>query len=114
MIGLVNQLCNLERRVSRAGKDSISHPDGDTYHDDLANACAGAADCVTQPVQEQASTAIYSHVVYCDEQKPSKTRLRLEREMADAVPGCTIDFNDPKNQWHGPGFRAPGFEDYET
>ena len=27
---LVNQLCNLERRVSRAGKDSISHPDGDS------------------------------------------------------------------------------------
>ena len=40
---LVNQLCNLERRVSRAGKDSISHPEGDAYHDDLANAVAGTA-----------------------------------------------------------------------
>jgi hypothetical protein len=38
---LVSQLCNLERRVSRAGKDSIDHSPGG--HDDLANAVAGAA-----------------------------------------------------------------------
>jgi len=41
---LVNQLCGLERRVSRAGKDSIDHGPGG--HDDLANAAAGAADLV--------------------------------------------------------------------
>jgi hypothetical protein len=33
------QLCNLERRVSRQGKDSIDHAPGG--HDDLANAVAG-------------------------------------------------------------------------
>lgn len=38
---LVSQLCQLERRVARSGKDSITHPDG--QHDDLANAVAGAA-----------------------------------------------------------------------
>jgi hypothetical protein len=38
---LVNQLCQLERRVARSGKDSITHPDG--QHDDVANAVAGAA-----------------------------------------------------------------------
>ena len=37
---LVAQLCALERRTSRAGKDSIDHPPN--AHDDLANACAGA------------------------------------------------------------------------
>jgi hypothetical protein len=37
---LINQLCNLERRVARSGKDSINHPDG--AHDDLINAAAGA------------------------------------------------------------------------
>ena len=37
---LVSQLCGLERRVSRAGKDSIDHGVGG--HDDLANAVAGA------------------------------------------------------------------------
>jgi hypothetical protein len=41
---LVNQLCGLERRVSRAGKDSIdSGPGG---HEDVANAVAGAADLI--------------------------------------------------------------------
>jgi hypothetical protein len=38
---LVAQLCGLERRTSRAGKDSIDHAPGG--HDDVANAVAGAA-----------------------------------------------------------------------
>jgi hypothetical protein len=38
---LVGQLCGLERKTSRAGKDSIDHPPG--AFDDAANAVAGAA-----------------------------------------------------------------------
>jgi hypothetical protein len=38
---LVSQLCGLERRVGRSGKDSIDHGPG--QHDDLANATAGCA-----------------------------------------------------------------------
>ena len=37
---LASQLCNLERRTARGGKDSIDHPPGG--HDDIANAVAGA------------------------------------------------------------------------
>jgi hypothetical protein len=37
---LTKQLLNLERRTSRAGKDSIDHPP--RAHDDIANAAAGA------------------------------------------------------------------------
>jgi hypothetical protein len=38
---LVAQICGLERRTGRSGKDSIDHaPNG---YDDLANAVAGAA-----------------------------------------------------------------------
>jgi hypothetical protein len=37
---LVSQLCSLERRTSRGGKDSIDHPAG--AHDDLCNAAMGA------------------------------------------------------------------------
>jgi hypothetical protein len=38
---LINQLCGLERRTTRAGKDSIDHaPNG---HDDVINAVAGCA-----------------------------------------------------------------------
>jgi hypothetical protein len=38
---LERELCSLERRASRAGRDLIDHPPGG--HDDLANAVAGAA-----------------------------------------------------------------------
>jgi hypothetical protein len=37
---LLNQLCSLERRTARSGRDSIDHPPGG--HDDVANVCAGA------------------------------------------------------------------------
>lgn len=37
---LIGQLAALERRASRAGRDSIDHPPG--AHDDMANAVAGA------------------------------------------------------------------------
>ena len=37
---LVSQLCALERRVARSGKDSIDHPPG-SFHDDVANAVMG-------------------------------------------------------------------------
>ncbi len=42
---LISQLVSLERMVSRAGKDSISHPPNG--HDDMANAVAGAAAVAT-------------------------------------------------------------------
>jgi hypothetical protein len=38
---LVNQICGLERRTARGGKDSIDH--GPHAQDDLANAALGAA-----------------------------------------------------------------------
>jgi hypothetical protein len=37
---LVSQLCGLERRTARGGRDSIDHPPG--AHDDLCNAAMGA------------------------------------------------------------------------
>jgi hypothetical protein len=37
---LINQLCALERRPLRGGRDAIDHPPGG--HDDLANAAMGA------------------------------------------------------------------------
>jgi Terminase large subunit, T4likevirus-type, N-terminal len=38
---LINQLCGLERRVARGGRDSIDHAPGG--HDDIANCVAGVA-----------------------------------------------------------------------
>lgn len=39
---LASQLCGLERRTARGGRDSIDHPPGAGSRDDLANAAAGA------------------------------------------------------------------------
>lgn len=40
---LTNQLCNLERRTARGGRDSIDHPPNG--HDDIANVVAGVMTC---------------------------------------------------------------------
>jgi hypothetical protein len=42
---LISQLCGLERRTARGGKDSIDHGPGG--HDDIANAACGALVLVT-------------------------------------------------------------------
>jgi hypothetical protein len=59
---LLNQLTGLERRTSRAGKDTIDHVPGG--HDDIANAVAGAAVLATQaaahPQPKIVSPAFYS------------------------------------------------------
>lgn len=40
---LIRQLCSLERRTTRGGRDIIDHPPGAGSHDDLVNSVAGAA-----------------------------------------------------------------------
>ena len=39
---LIAQLCGLERRTSRAGRDTIDHGPGPNAHDDLINSVAGS------------------------------------------------------------------------
>jgi len=59
---LVGQLCALERRTSRAGKDSIDHPPGS--FDDVGNSVAGvaavAAAAAAHPMPPIVSPAFYS------------------------------------------------------
>ena len=43
---LISQLCGLERRTARGGRDTIDHPPGG--HDDIANCVAGLASINTQ------------------------------------------------------------------
>jgi hypothetical protein len=65
---LINQLCGLERRTARGGRDSIDHAPGS--HDDIANSIAGLAataggkyrypsslDWVSGPVPEEPEAA---------------------------------------------------------
>jgi hypothetical protein len=44
---LITQLCSLERRTARGGRDSIDHPPGGGSHDDLANVVALVVDMLT-------------------------------------------------------------------
>ena len=46
---LERQLCALERRTGRSGRDMIDHPPG--VHDDLANACAGLVAICKKPAR---------------------------------------------------------------
>jgi hypothetical protein len=85
---LVNQLTGLERRTARSGKDSIDH--GPSGHDDLANAVAGAADCIVTSERYAFAPASFSTYGTPDEpEHPS----RLEQEMRAAIPPCLIDFS---------------------
>jgi hypothetical protein len=43
---LIAQLCSLERRTARGGRDSIDHPP--KAHDDVANVAAGALELAAQ------------------------------------------------------------------
>jgi hypothetical protein len=79
----VSQLCGLERRTARSGKDSIDHGPGS--HDDLANAVAGAADLIvlaTRAMNTGCGVAVYGTVV---EEEKSERRRRIEAEMAALV-----------------------------
>jgi len=49
-VRLATQLCSLERRTARGGKDTIDHPPNS--HDDLINAAAGAIVAAANRVQE--------------------------------------------------------------
>jgi hypothetical protein len=70
---LAAQLCSLERRTARGGRDSIDHPPG--AHDDLANAVAGvAALCLNQPTINYAAWNDSTP----DDPNESWRRLRLQ------------------------------------
>src|SRR5262245_36718675 len=70
---LVNQLCGLERRVSRAGRDSIDHARG--AHDDLANCIGGAAHVIADAERNttpMAQYGTYATVVPVEPRRPSR------------------------------------------
>jgi hypothetical protein len=77
---LVSQLCALERRTARGGRDIIDHPPG--AHDDIANAVAGlAAICNKYPGYDQTYRAFLD-----DDDDPDGARawraMRLAQHIA--------------------------------
>jgi hypothetical protein len=53
---LIGQLCGLERKTARGGKDSIDHPPG--AFDDVANSAAGVADAVLMALRVPAPAIV--------------------------------------------------------
>jgi hypothetical protein len=50
-VRLIAQLCSLERKTSRVGRDTVDHPPH--QHDDVINACAGALVLAAQRAAQQ-------------------------------------------------------------
>ena len=71
---LIAQLCGLERRTARGGRDSIDHAPG--LHDDVANAAAGAL------VRAFAASRVKTQIWFTD--LPASPRELLAR-----IPGLT-------------------------
>jgi len=76
---LLRQFVSLERRTSRAGKDSIDHPRG--LHDDVANAVAGA--------------------IVLASIKPAIWRPKTIIKLPDPSPPRSFGGHDPATGWMG-------------
>ncbi len=70
---VVSQLVGLERRTTRAGKDSIDHAPGG--HDDLINSVAGAADIVTRRDPDEDMPTWYRLTIPAGGNSPARRRM---------------------------------------
>jgi hypothetical protein len=87
---LVNQLCNLERRTARSGKDSIDHPPG--QHDDLCNAVAGLASLLTEQPFDYLQMCRNFNGTTSDDVDGTESWRRLRRTLY-YESGGTFDLN---------------------
>jgi hypothetical protein len=81
---LTAQLCGLERRTARSGKDSIDHGPGS--HDDLANAVAGAADCILTAARREFPPAVFGIYAFSVDVEEQRRAQRLKR-FEGPLPG---------------------------
>ena len=72
---LFSQLCGLERRTGRGGRDSIDHPPGS--HDDLANCVCGAL------LEMNESGSAYTDAIIRNVRSPSDETWTLGLRLAD-------------------------------
>jgi hypothetical protein len=96
---LVNQLCGLERRTARSGKDSIDHGPGANAHDDVANCVAGAVDCLAGALLRRPGGVWFQCMEGRADQIEAKQWGR-EAAAAGSAP-CLLgpaDFGDPVQQ----------------
>ncbi|ATQ66896.1 MULTISPECIES: hypothetical protein [Methylosinus] len=75
---LIEQLCSLERRTARGGRDSIDHPP--QGHDDIANCVAGAINLLSQPY----AAPVAAFGVYSSSPSPYARRSNLSGTYSNA------------------------------
>jgi hypothetical protein len=80
---LAAQLCSLERRTARGGRDSIDHPPGG--HDDLANVVAGAVVGVVVNARAPFVFATIEGGVYTAASYAARGEAAASQAAADAV-----------------------------
>ncbi len=91
---LIAQLCNLERRAGRSGRDSIDHPPN--QHDDLCNALAGL--CAINNLHggyDALTLARNFNGTNCDDDFDGSRSWRAARLATYLYSGGTIDLNNP-------------------
>lgn len=80
---IVNQLCNLERRTARGGRDSIDHAPGS--HDDLANVIAGVVSLAAKPsgTMRTGSIGVDGRITWHDDKPRQRSWSRTPGISAD-------------------------------
>lgn len=86
---LVTQLCGLERRTARGGRDTVDHPPGS--HDDIVNAAAGAVVLAAQRTQQQ--VPIIAPIIVSQSSPPAP---------GTSTTQAFYDFYNGGNQFWGP------------
>jgi hypothetical protein len=98
---LSDQLTNLERRVTRGGRDSIDHSPGG--HDDIANAVAGVANEIARSLRATGP------VQHSWDGSPARLHKReqeaAEKNVAAGSTSCTINFAELEKKPVSEGLR---------
>jgi hypothetical protein len=100
---LIAQLCALERRTGRSGRDTIDHPPGG--HDDLANAVAGAVVLAGAAARNSFlffDTPTPAPGGYCDQIKEAMPAYFDRGIAANPTQRCGTCANRTKDGWCRP------------
>jgi hypothetical protein len=89
---LVAQLCGLERRTARSGRDSIDHAPG--AHDDVANAVAGALVIAATEVPMRVNPEITRKLLMMP-----RYRRNIDHDRPAFVPGSLGELHHARMQW---------------
>jgi len=105
---LIAQLCQLERRTARGGRDSVDHPPG--AHDDIANVVAGAVVYASQVAAQR--IAFFPPFVVCGGRVVSdpawiskEAQTGADRANATRPPSHWLRQDDP---WRDADAGPPG------